>query len=129
MDEGYIFKKVETEVKTEGGESREKEKLLFAMTSEYLKFRDKGELKKIDLDSIKKMHHGKQPNPDKLRLILEDNSEFSLPEWILDDFDGVMEALAEQSGLKKTKGPEFETGLKEKVLRYSGLGFGVFIII
>ncbi len=125
----YIWKKEETEVKTEKGEPHIERKLLFGMTSEFIKFRQRGEIRKIDLDSIEKMYYGKQPYPEKLHLITKERNEFNLPKWATEEFDGLMADLAEHAGLVKTEGPEFRSEKKDKIVKYVGIVLGVGLII
>jgi len=125
----HIWKKEETEVKTEKGESHTERKLLFAMTPDFIEFRHRGELRKIDLDSIEKMYYGKQPSPEKLHLVMRNGREFNLPEWTIEEFDGIMEDLAEHAGLTKTEGPEFRSKKKDKIVKYVGIVFGAGLII
>lgn len=125
----YIWKKEETEVKTEKGESHIQRKLLFGMTPEFIEFRQREELRKIDLDSIEKMYYGKQPSPEKLHLVLKDGRESTLPKWTVEEFDGLMTDLAEYAGLTKTEGPEFRSEKKDKIVKYVGIVFGVGLII
>ena len=125
----YIWKKEETEVKTEKGESHTERKLLFGMTPEFIEFMQRGELRKIDLNSIEKMYYGEQPSPEKLHLVMKDGREFNLPKWTIEEFDGLMEDLAEYAGLAKTEGPEFRSGKKDKIVKYVGIVFGAGLII
>jgi len=128
-DSEYIWKKEKTEVKTEKGESHTERKLLFGMTPEFIKFRQRGELRKIDLNTIEKMYYGKQPSPEKLHLVMKDGREFTLPKWTIEEFNGLMEDLAEYAGLTKTEGPEFRSEKKEKIVKYVGIVFGIGLII
>lgn len=126
-DEEYIWKNVKETTKIENGEEKTVSVLEFAMTPESIEYRDEGESNKIKLDSIKKIYHGKRPYPEKLHLVLENGREKFLPEWILEDFEGLPETISKYAGLVKTEGPELETKRSNKVKRFTGLSLGIFM--
>jgi len=124
----YFFKKLETKVKTKDGETKTDEKVLFLMNTEYIEFLDDEKLKRIKFEEIEKIYFGKQPTPEKARFILSDMSEVALPNWILEDFDGVLEKISDRAGLEKTEGTEFENSWKNKFVQYLGYILGISLM-
>lgn len=127
-DEGYIYRKEKTISVTENGEEKTRTVVMFGMTSEYIEFREDDETKQVELDSIDKMYHGRNPNPEKLHLVTKDG-EKNLPKWVLDEFEDVPEKISEYAGLRKTKGPNLEKTKWDRLKNFVDTSFKIFFIV
>lgn len=126
-EDEYLWKKAEETTITDNGEESTVSRLLFGMTSDHIEYRDEDTLRKIELDSIKKMSMGDKPYPGRIRLVLEDGKIRWIPEWAVDEFTGLAQRIAEHAGLEKTQGPRIEVALADTVERSTGISVGAVL--